>query len=133
MPLAIQKGTEEAKKNLFEVALAGSTITHPVVGERICAPLKSLRLVLPIIRYHHERLDGSGYPDGLKGDEIPLTARILQTVDLYDAFTTQRPYKPAYSSDQAFAIMREEAARGWWDLRLIELFGSLVKPDWLME
>ena len=107
--------------------------THPVIGERICAPLKSLRLVLPIIRHHHERLDGSGYPDGLKGDEIPLTARILQTVDLYDAFTTQRPYKPAYSSDQAFAIMREEAARGWWDLRLIELFGSLVKPDWLME
>ena len=61
---------------------------HPVVGERICAPLKSFRHVLPVIRSHHEKLDGSGYPDGLKGDEIPLTARVLQVVDIYDALTT---------------------------------------------
>ena len=64
---------------------------HPVIGERICAPLRSFRHVLPIIRYHHEKLDGSGYPDGLKGEEIPLTARILQMVDIYDALTTDRP------------------------------------------
>ena len=57
---------------------------------------------------------------------------MLQTADLYDAFTTQRPYKPAYSPDQAFAIMREEAARGWWDLRLIDLLSSLVKQNRLM-
>jgi putative two-component system response regulator len=68
---------------------------HPVVGERICAPLKSFRLVLPIIRHHHERLDGSGYPDGLKGERIPLLARLLTTVDIYDALTTDRPYRPA--------------------------------------
>ena len=68
---------------------------HPVIGERICAPLKSFRLVLPIIRHHHERLDGSGYPDGLKGDQIPLTARILSAVDIFDALTTDRPYRKA--------------------------------------
>ena len=68
---------------------------HPVAGERICAPLKSFRLVLPIIRHHHEKLDGSGYPDGLKGDQVPLTARILQITDIYDALTTDRPYRKA--------------------------------------
>ena len=103
--------------------------THPVVGERICAPLKSLRLVLPIIRHHHERWDGSGYPDGLAGDAIPLTARVLQVVDLYDAFTTQRPYKPAYTPEAAFAIMREETAKGWWDGRLMERFIALMTND----
>lgn len=66
---------------------------HPVVGERICAPLKSFRFVLPIIRHHHEKLDGSGYPDGLSGEAIPVTARVLQMVDVYDALTTERPYK----------------------------------------
>src|SRR2546427_10269103 len=74
---------------------------HPVVGERICAPLKSFRLVLPIIRHHHEKLNGSGYPDGLKGEEIPITARVLQIVDVYDALTTQRPYKRALSRAEA--------------------------------
>ncbi len=68
---------------------------HPIEGERICSPLKSLHRVLPIIRHHHERLDGSGYPDGLSGDKIPLTARVLQTVDIYDALTTDRPYREA--------------------------------------
>jgi len=70
---------------------------HPAVGERICAPLKSFRLVLPIIRHHHEKFDGSGYPDKLQGEEIPLTARVLQIVDVYDALTTDRPYKKAFS------------------------------------
>src|ERR1022692_2422039 len=74
---------------------------HPVVGERICAPLKSFQLVLPIIRHHHEKLDGSGYPDGLRGDAIPITARILQIVDVYDALTTERPYKRAFSITDA--------------------------------
>ena len=58
---------------------------HPVIGERICAPLKSFRNVLPIIRHHHERMDGTGYPDHLRGSHIPLSARVLQTVDIYDA------------------------------------------------
>jgi putative two-component system response regulator len=99
---------------------------HPAIGEKICAPLKSLRLVLPIIRHHHERWDGSGYPDGLAGEAIPLTARILQSADIYDALTTARPYKPAYSREQACAIMREEAAKGWWDLNAVEALIALV-------
>jgi putative two-component system response regulator len=99
---------------------------HPAVGERICAPLRSFRAVLPIIRHHHEKLDGTGYPDGLKGDEIPLTARILQTVDIYDALTTDRPYRPAMPVEEAIETMRNEDKRGWWDNALIDEFGALV-------
>ena len=102
---------------------------HPVIGERICSPLRSLRLVLPILRHHHERWDGSGYPDGLAGKSIPLTARILQVVDLFDAFTTQRPYKPAFTLEQTFALMREETAKGWSDARLMETFIGIVQEE----
>jgi putative two-component system response regulator len=104
---------------------------HPVVGERICAPLKSFRLVLPIIRHHHEKLDGSGYPDGLQGDAIPITARILQIVDVYDALTTERPYKRAFSITDALQIMKEEVAKGWWDPHIFEQFERLVKSSTL--
>lgn len=99
---------------------------HPVVGERICSPLKSFHLVLPIIRHHHEKLDGSGYPDGLKGEEIPLTARILQIVDVYDALTTVRPYKRALSVSEALTIMEQEVARGWWDSKIFREFKALL-------
>jgi len=102
---------------------------HPVIGERICAPLKSFRLVLPIIRHHHEKMDGSGYPDGLRGEAIPLTARVLQIVDIYDALTTERPYKRPLSSDEALATMEEEARKGWWDKSLLEEFRALVGSD----
>ncbi len=99
---------------------------HPVVGERICAPLKSFRTVLPIIRHHHEKLDGTGYPDGLKGDAIPLEARVLQIVDVYDALTTVRPYKPAFSREQALEVMEQEVKRGWWDADLFREFQRMV-------
>ena len=102
---------------------------HSVVGERICAPLKSFRLVLPIIRHHHEKLDGSGYPDGLRGDAIPMTARILQIVDVYDALTTERPYKRAFSSADAFQTMREEVDKGWWDRHIFDEFEQLIKSS----
>jgi putative two-component system response regulator len=100
---------------------------HPVVGERICAPLKSFRLVLPIIRHHHERCDGSGYPDGLRGEAIPITARVLQIVDVYDALTTDRPYKKAFPSNEALETMREEVAKGWWDGSIFDQFERLVR------
>jgi putative two-component system response regulator len=99
---------------------------HPIVGERICAPLKSFGLVLPIIRHHHEKLDGSGYPDGLGGNEIPITAKILQVVDVYDALTSARPYKPAMRADVAIEIMRQEVAKGWWDADVLHSFESLL-------
>lgn len=99
---------------------------HPVVGERICAPLKSFRFVLPVIRHHHEKLNGSGYPDGLKGEEIPLTARVLQIVDVYDALTTQRPYKRAFSRAETLEMMEEEVKRGWWDPGIFQEFCQMT-------
>ncbi len=99
---------------------------HPAAGERICAPLRSFRHVLPIIRHHHERMDGSGYPDGIRGDRIPLTARILQTVDVYDALATDRPYRKALAPHEAFRVMREEVRRGWWDGSLVDEFEAIV-------
>ena len=102
---------------------------HPLVGEHICAPLKSFRHVLPVIRSHHEKLDGSGYPDGLKGDEIPLTARVLQVVDIYDALTTSRPYRKALSARDTFVLMRKEVEQGWLDASLVEKLEVLVKES----
>jgi putative two-component system response regulator len=99
---------------------------HPIVGESICAPLESLRNALPIIRYHHERMDGSGYPDGLFGDEIPLSARILQVADIYDALTSNRPYRKALSPDEALAELSREAASGWLDGYLVDQFKQLI-------
>ena len=99
---------------------------HPVVGERICSPLKSFRHVLPVIRHHHEKLDGSGYPDALRGGEIPATARILQTVDIYDALTTARPYRKALSPEEALAVMQQEVKRGWWEGSLVAELEALI-------
>jgi putative two-component system response regulator len=99
---------------------------HTVIGEKICAPLRSFRHVLPIIRHHHEKWDGSGYPDGLKGEQVPLTARILQVTDIYDALTTDRPYRKALPLDNALSIMREEVKRGWWDGSILDEFEAMV-------
>jgi putative two-component system response regulator len=98
---------------------------HTLRGEEICRPMKSLAPVLPIIRSHHERWDGTGYPDGLRGEEIPLLARILQVADIYDALTTARPYKPAFTHEHAIEIMFDEARRGWRDPDLVPLFAEV--------
>jgi putative two-component system response regulator len=102
---------------------------HPVVGERICAPLKSFQLALPVIRHHHEKMNGTGYPDKLKGEEIPLTARILQIVDVYDALTHSRPYKPALTVEEALAVMKKEVKKGWWDPCVFAEFERLIEAD----
>jgi putative two-component system response regulator len=100
--------------------------SHTVKGEEICRPMKSFAPVLPIIRNHHERWDGSGYPDGLAGEDIPLLARILQVADIYDALTTERPYKPALPHAEALGVMEQEAGRGWRDPELIPLFAEIA-------
>jgi putative two-component system response regulator len=102
---------------------------HPEAGERICAPLKSFRLVLPIIRHHHEKRDGSGYPDGLRGDDIPLAARVLQVVDIYDALTSVRPYKGAMPAATAIGIIKEEVQKGWWDPDVLNAFEHLLDDE----
>jgi len=99
---------------------------HPLVGERICSPLRSFRWVLPIIRNHHEKYDGSGYPDGLKGEQIPVAARVLQIGDVYDALHTERPYKRALSQDEAMRIMEQEVQQGWWDPNLFAQFRQMM-------
>jgi putative two-component system response regulator len=100
---------------------------HPTIGESICRPLKSFRNVLPIIRHHHEHWDGSGYPDRLRHYSIPLLARILQVVDVYDALRTARPYKPALTHQEAQHTMMQESARGLWDPELVPEFFAMLK------
>jgi putative two-component system response regulator len=100
---------------------------HPVTGENICKPLKSLRLVLPIIRHHHEHMDGSGYPDGLRAGEIPLLPRILQVVDVYDALRTARPYKPAIGHEQSVQTMRDKSRQGLLDADLVSEFVGMLR------
>ena len=95
---------------------------HTIVGERLCGSLRSLNTVRQIVRHHHERLDGSGYPDGLAGDEIPLPAEIVAIVDTYDAITTTRPYRSAMPVDTAFAELRQDAAKQVLDSDLVEVF-----------
>ena len=99
---------------------------HALIGERICQPLRTMRGVLPIIRHHHERWDGSGYPDGLSGNDIPLLAQVFQMIDIYDALTSERPYKQALTTEQALEIMQEETRRGWRNPELMEKFAIFI-------
>jgi putative two-component system response regulator len=95
---------------------------HTVIGDFLCRPLASLVRVREVIRHHHERLDGSGYPDRLRGDEIPVMAQVVAIVDLFDAVTTSRPYKPARSQSAAIECLRHEVDRGWKRQDLVEEF-----------
>jgi len=98
---------------------------HPAKGRELLGPMKSLAGALPAVYHHHERMDGSGYPDGIKGESVPLVARIVTVADIYDALTTDRPYRPALDHVRALRIMDDEARRGWWDRRLVTEFGIL--------
>lgn len=95
---------------------------HPVTGEQICQPLRTLQRVLPIIRHHHEHWNGGGYPDGLSGERIPLLARVLQVADAYDALTSSRPYKPAWTHAEARATLVKETEAEWWDQTVMRVF-----------
>jgi len=100
---------------------------HPLVGDALCAGLRSLRAVRPIVRHHHERLDGTGYPDGLRYSQVPLLAQIVGIVDVFDALTTQRPYRKPLERGAAFQVLAEEAEKGWRDRALIEAFIAALR------
>jgi len=100
---------------------------HPEIGERICRPLNSLKPVLPIIKHHHEKHDGSGYPSGLSGDEIPLLAQIMSMADVYDAFTSHRSYRAALTYEQTMNILTKETEAGKFEPLLFKQFKELVE------
>ena len=99
---------------------------HVEIGVSICSPLRSLRAVLPVIRHHHERRDGTGYPDGLSGDTVPELAQVFQVVDVYDALTNDRPYRPAMTPEEAIGTLARETERGWWNPRVVAAFSSMI-------
>ncbi|NET49879.1 MAG: two-component system response regulator [Merismopedia sp. SIO2A8] len=100
---------------------------HVIIGEQICKPLRTMQGVLPIIRHHHERWDGSGYPDGLAGDDIPFLAQVFQCIDVYDALTSERPYKRAFSPEESLEIMFSEVEKGWRNPALMEKFAQFIQ------
>ncbi len=106
---------------------------HVIIGERICKPLRTMQGVTPIIRHHHERWDGSGYPDQLKGDQIPFLAQVFQVIDIYDALTSERPYKLAMSPEAALQIIGEETAKGWRNPQLIAKFADFIHSGGLEQ
>jgi putative two-component system response regulator len=99
---------------------------HTLIGEGICKPLRTMRGVLPIIRHHHERWDGSGYPDGLKRSEIPVLAQVFQIIDIYDALVSERPYKQGMPPQAAIDILQEETDKGWRNPELMSQFCNYV-------
>ena len=99
---------------------------HPDIGDSLCAPLQSLRRVRPIIRHHHERLDGSGYPCGLRGDAVPVLAQIVAIVDVYDALTTTRPYRSALPHAQAVRELLAGVREGLYHARFVEAFLDVI-------
>jgi len=102
---------------------------HPIIGEQICKPLTSLSILRPLIRSHHEKLDGSGYPDGLSGDQIPHLVKILSVADVYDSLRGERSYREAFTHEKAIEILQEEADRGWWDPNIVALLADIIAPD----
>jgi putative two-component system response regulator len=102
---------------------------HVEIGVEICSPLRTLQPVLPIMRHHHERFDGSGYPDGLSGEDIPLLARVFQVVDIYDALTVDRCYREAMSVEQAVDVVSSETAKGFWDPAIVREFLAMLDQE----
>src|SRR3989339_486962 len=106
---------------------------HPIIGEEICKPLHSLKQILPGIRYHHERWDGKGYPDRLKGEDIPIIARIINVIDSFDVIVSERPYRRSYSTNEAINLMNTEKSSGQWDPWLVERFIRMIENEPLIH
>jgi putative two-component system response regulator len=101
--------------------------THTTIGAALLEPLRTMRRVVPIVRHHHEWWDGNGYPDGLSGEDIPVLARIFQLLDAFDALTSERPYKRAFTVEESCAILEKEGAGGRWDPTLLKEFVTLTR------
>lgn len=99
---------------------------HPEIGERILKPLTSMKSILHPIRHHHEKLDGSGYPDGLKGDDIKMETRILAVADIFDALYTDRPYKNKFTMEKTLSILKEEADLNKLDKGVVQVISDLI-------
>jgi putative two-component system response regulator len=95
---------------------------HAEIGDGLIATVRSLDSVRPIVRHHHERIDGQGYPDGLRGDDIPLLAQIVSVVDVFDALTTDRLYRKALSIDTAYQMLHDKALGGWCQASVVDCF-----------
>lgn len=103
---------------------------HPVVGTELLAPMRTMLKSIPIVRFHHERLDGSGYPDGLSDADVSLAVRIVTVADIFDALTTRRVYRAALSREAAYEIFEDEVRRGWWDGEVLrELQAAVAETD----
>ncbi len=102
---------------------------HPAIGDDLCSTVRFFESVRPLVRHHHERLDGCGYPDGLVGDQVPLLAQIVSIVDVFDALTTNRPYRKALATSTAYRIMRDDARGGWCREELVETFIDLRRAS----
>jgi putative nucleotidyltransferase with HDIG domain len=102
---------------------------HPIIGQQVIKPLAAAEVICSMIRSHHEKLDGSGYPDGLAGEEIPTLVKILSVVDVYDSLRGERSYRDAFTHESALDILQQEAERGWWDATYVELLTHLEVPE----
>jgi putative two-component system response regulator len=114
------------KKGALDETERGVMMTHAAIGSDLVEPMRSLSDVAPLIRHHHEKLDGTGYPDGLTAEQISLEVRVLTVADIFQALVSERPYKKAFPTDKAISILRAEAAKGWWDSSVVEALAGLV-------
>ena len=99
---------------------------HPIVGHDLLSPMKTMRKTLPVVYHHYEKLDGSGYPDGIYGSAIPLTVRIVTVADIFDALTSARAYREALPVEKAYEILRDGIQKGWWDADVFEALQGVV-------
>lgn len=123
IPGAVISKSERLSPREMEIIQA-----HCVLGERLCSDVAALKPVLPIIRHHHERADGTGYPDRLRGQDIPVLAQILSIPDIYDALRMWRPYRPPMNGAQAVDVLRQEVSRGYWNRLIFDAFVDKVLP-----
>ncbi|MCP3933721.1 MAG: response regulator [Bacteroidetes bacterium] len=100
---------------------------HPSIGAYLCSALRTMRRTVNIVRYHHEKMNGTGYPEGLVGDEIPYLARIFQVTDVFDALTSERPYKKPLPLDEVVQILEDETAKGYWDPDIVSTFIDIIR------